>query len=189
MRQPPFLLCISFPPAWRLSFFVPHSIRDSLRSLHTAGAAELAPITSGLKQSSPLFRSVLAVIGKKRHLLYCYGYFRSTAGAQRDFPPGLMTWLCSVIYGSLLYHAPASKDAIHPCMAVYCCFDDSGELFLFIQRRVSSSAPQNDRHYFFLKGMLDIYSCFFLILSFVWQQKFYRFVREHLCAKYPLTNP
>ena len=33
-------------------------------------------------------------------------------------------------------HAPASKYAIPPCMAVYCCFDDSGELFLFIQEGI-----------------------------------------------------
>ncbi len=32
-------------------------------------------------------------------------------------------------------------------------------------------------------------SMFFLILSFVWRQKVYHFVRGYLCAKYPLTNP
>jgi len=42
------------------------------------------------------------------------------AGTQRASSPALMTKLCSVIYGRLPYHAPASKDAIPPCMAVYC---------------------------------------------------------------------
>ena len=64
-RPAPFPLVIPFTPAWRLSFFVPHFMRDPLRSSSTVGAAELAPIASVLRTVLALFPPCPAVLGKK----------------------------------------------------------------------------------------------------------------------------
>ncbi|HOM88727.1 MAG TPA: hypothetical protein PLU42_11950, partial [Spirochaetota bacterium] len=52
--------------------------------------------------------------------LHCYGYIRSTAGAQRASSPALTTMSCSVVCGRLPYHAPASQCAGRPCPAAVC---------------------------------------------------------------------
>lgn len=54
-------------------------------------------------------------VSKKNAFLYCNRYIRfHVSGHTTGSSPALMTKLCRVTYGRLPYHAPASKDAIHP---------------------------------------------------------------------------
>jgi len=68
---------------------------------------------------------------------------------------------------------------LNPVVTTLCLLDK----FCILHGKISSN----------LVGMELIFNKwgwnFFFIFSFVGRQKFYRFVRGYLCAKYPLTNP